>query len=242
MTTASPSEQAVLLDLAEIDTHARQLAHKRRTLPELAELSELSAASSTVAAQRVQAATTVSDLQRAVRKAEADVEQVRTRAARDTERLNAGTGSAKDLTGLQHELESLGRRQAELEDVELEAMEQLESAEGILSGLDADGARLTEQIDLVTARRDAAFAGIDSESAQLDTRRAEVVGAVAAELLALYERVRENSGVAAAKLVGTRCGGCRVEFPAMDLSEIRSAAPDMVVQCEECRCILIREQ
>ncbi len=85
----------------------------------------------------VQVRTTVGDVQRELRKAEADVEQVSTRAARDRARLEAGTGSAKDLQGLQHELESLARRQSDLEDVELEVMERLETAQTEASGLEA---------------------------------------------------------------------------------------------------------
>ena len=79
------------------------------------------------------------DVQRELRKSEADVEQVSTRAARDRARLEAGTGSAKDLQGLQHELESLARRQSDLEDVELEVMERLETAQTEASGLEDVG-------------------------------------------------------------------------------------------------------
>ena len=66
-------------------------------------------------------------MQREVAKAEADVQLVRDRAARDQARLDAGTGTAKDLQALQHELDSLARRQSELEDVELEVMERAEA-------------------------------------------------------------------------------------------------------------------
>ena len=65
------------------------------------------------------------------RKAEADVEQVRTarRARPAAARLRAGH-LAKELESLQHEIESLARRQSELEDVELEVMERLEDVAG----------------------------------------------------------------------------------------------------------------
>jgi predicted nucleic acid-binding Zn-ribbon protein len=54
---------------------------------------------------------------------------VRDRAARNQARLDAGTGTAKDLQALQHELVSLARRQGELEDIELEVMERAEGLE-----------------------------------------------------------------------------------------------------------------
>ncbi len=241
MSTAPRAEQHKLLALADLDTSARQLAHRRRSLPELSELDDLAARSRRLADEQAQARTNVSDLERAVRKAEADVEQVRTRAARDTERLNSGTGSAKDLTGLQHELTSLARRQAELEDVELEVMEQLEAAQSSLDALTAQLAEVASQQADATSRRDAGLAQIDAENADVTDRREVASAAVGAELLALYERIRQSgAGVGAAALTGARCGACRVEFSAAELSAIRHADPDEVVQCEECRAILVR--
>lgn len=242
MTSAPVGEQTRLLELADLDTQLRQLQHRRRTLPELAELETLSARSGAVDASQVHAATTVNDLQRAVRKAEADVEQVRTRAARDQQRLDSGTGSAKDLTGLQHELQTLAKRQADLEEVELEVMEQLEAAEASLAEIDAERSTLTEQTAQVTATRDASVAEIDGQESQLAEQRAALAASVEAGLLAIYERVRESSGVAAARVTGNRCGGCRVEFSAAELGAIKAASPQTVVQCEECRCILVRDE
>ena len=81
--------------------------------------------------------TELDDIQREVAKAETDVQLVRDRAARDQARLDAGTGTAKDLQAIQHELTSLARRQGELEDVEIEVMERAEAAESDVAELDA---------------------------------------------------------------------------------------------------------
>ena len=75
------------------------------------------------------ARTAYQDIQGELTKAEADVQLVRDRAARDRARLDAGTGTAKDLQALQHELTSLARRQSELEDLEIEVMERAEALE-----------------------------------------------------------------------------------------------------------------
>lgn len=77
----------------------------------------------------VGAETDQSDLTREQTKADGDVEQVRRRSARDQQRLDSGQVSApRELEQLQHEIATLGRRQNELEDIELEIMERLESA------------------------------------------------------------------------------------------------------------------
>ena len=84
----------------------------------------------------------VDDIDRDIARMEKDVEQVRARADRDRARLDAGTGPARELEALQHELATLTRRQGELEDAELELMEQREQAQ---RALDVVAERLTER-------------------------------------------------------------------------------------------------
>jgi predicted nucleic acid-binding Zn-ribbon protein len=241
VTTANALDQVRLLDVQALDTRLRQLAHKERTLPETARLAELDAERAALRDRLVQARTVVGDVERELRKAEADVEQVSNRAARDRSRLEAGTGSAKDLQGLQHELESLARRQAELEDVELEVMERLEQAQGEVSGLERALAAAEEQSAEVAAAQEAALGEIAAEAQQVTTRRDDVAAGLDTALVALYDKIREQTqGVGAAMLRGRRCEGCRMELTPVDLARIAKLPPDEVVRCEECRCILVR--
>lgn len=241
MTTAPAADQQRLLDVQALDTRLDQLAHRRRTLPELARLTELDAQLADVSTALVSSRTAAQDLRRELTKAEGDVEQVRQRAARNTERLNSGQGSAKDLQGLQHELESLARRQADLEEVELEVMERLEAHEGTLAEVTKAHEALTAEVDKVTAQRDAAYAELDAEVAVVTNARAGAVQGVDEGLLTLYTRLRgQLGGVGAAALRGSRCEGCRLDLNPADLDAIRSASPDTVVRCEECGRILVR--
>ena len=126
---AESARQLRLLDLQAIDTRLDQIAHARTHLPQLAELADLEGKARLIDDQLVRSRTELDDVQREVAKADADVQLVRDRAARDQARLDAGTGTAKDLQAIQHELTSLARRQGELEDIELEVMERAEAAE-----------------------------------------------------------------------------------------------------------------
>ncbi len=237
---ASPEMQARLLDLLAIDTRLDQLDHRVRSLPELTDIARMEARSADLEAQVVRAETAVSDLQREVAKAEAAVQQVRDRAARDQSRLDAGTGTAKSLQGLQHELASLARRQGVLEDEELEVMERLEQAQTEADAAarvrDEHAARLNE----LRAARDEKVAATAAERAEVASGREPVSADLSAELVALYDRIRAHSGSGAAALVQRRCDGCRLEINAVDLSRIRSAAEDQVLRCEECGRILVR--
>jgi predicted nucleic acid-binding Zn-ribbon protein len=188
----------------------------------------------------VRSRTELGDVQREVAKAEADVQLVRDRAARDRSRLEAGTGTAKDLQALQHELTSLGRRQGELEDIELEVMERAENAEHDVAELERGMAELTERISALQAARDEALAELDGEAAAVGGPRADVASEVGDELLALYEKIRSSTGTGAAALRQRRCGGCQLELNPVDLERIRTADEDEVIRCEECRRILVR--
>ncbi|MGL5860242.1 MAG: zinc ribbon domain-containing protein [Phycicoccus sp.] len=238
---ADSARQLRLLDLQAIDTRLDQLAHARATLPQLAELTDLEGKARLLDDQLVRTRTELGDVQREVTKADADVQLVRDRAARNQARLDAGTGTAKDLQALQHELESLARRQSELEDVELEVMERVDAAEHDLAELERGRGELSERIAAVQAARDEAFATLDAEAAEVGGPRPAVAGEVGEDLLGLYEKVRASSGgTGAAALQQRRCLGCQLELNAVDLQRIRAAAPEEVLRCEECRRILVR--
>ena len=77
---AEPADQLRLLDLQALDSKLDQLAHRRRTLPLLAEAAALETRAGQLRDLVVAASTAESDLAREQKKAEADVDQVRARA------------------------------------------------------------------------------------------------------------------------------------------------------------------
>lgn len=237
---AEPAQQQRLLDLQAVDTRLSQLDHRLRTLPERAEVDRLAREHEELEAEVVRARTTLSDLEREVTKAESDVQLVRDRADRDRGRLESGTGSSKDLQALQHELESLARRQSTLEDEQLEVMERAEEAESVLAEVQQRQAAVAEQLEAATARRDEAVAGLTAEREQVQAGRAPLVEELPADLVALYDRIRQSSGTGAAALSRRQCGGCQLELNTVELGRIRAADPDEVLRCEECRRILVR--
>jgi predicted nucleic acid-binding Zn-ribbon protein len=239
---AAPQAQLRLLDLQELDASLDRLAHRRRTLPELAEIERLEGRLTELRDAIVAAETEAGDLQREQKKAEQDVEQVRARADRDQKRLDSGqVSSAKDLGNLQAEIESLQRRQSDLEEVVLEIMERSEEAEGRVSALRADQSAAQDEMAGLVERRDAARREIDDEAGTTSAARTAVAKDVPEDLLALYEKLRgQFGGVGAAKLFRGACQGCHLALNTVDLNNIRAAAGDEVVRCEECRRILIR--
>jgi len=237
---AEPSRQKALLDVQAIDTRVAQCDHRRAALPQRAELAALTPRREEAESAVVLSRTAYEDVQRELRKAEADVLVVRDRMARDQQRLDAGVGSAKDLQGLQHEMTSLARRQSALEDEELEIMERAEAAEGEAAAATTEHARLTEHAEALTAQIADLEAEIDADRRAALTPRAGIAEKVGDDLLALYDKIRARSGTGAAPLVARACGGCQLELNAVELSRFRSAEEDEVLRCEECSRILVR--
>ncbi|MFD7293151.1 zinc ribbon domain-containing protein [Streptomyces sp. NPDC059897] len=239
---AAPADQIRLLDLQDLDTRLQQLAHKKKSLPEHAEIESLTKDLTQLRDLHVAATTEESDCAREQTKAEQDVDQVRQRAARDQKRLDSGAvTSPKDLENLQREIASLAKRQGDLEDVVLEVMERRESAQERAGELAERLSSVQAKADDATSRRDQATAAIDADVASVTKEREVVAGSIPADLLKLYDKLREKEGgVGAAKLFQRRCEGCRLELNITELNEVRSAAADSVVRCENCRRILVR--
>lgn len=237
---ADPARQSRLLDLQAIDTRLSQIEHARRTIPQLAEIADLEGKARLLDDQLVRSRTELGDVKREITKAEGDVQQVRDRATRDQQRLDSGVGTAKDLTAIQHELGSLARRQAELEEIELEVMERAEAIESDVAELERGRAELTERLTALESVRDERLAELEAEERQVGGPRDTVVGEVGEDLVALYEKIRTTSGTGAAPLRQRRCGGCQLELNPVELRTIKDAPEDEVLRCEECRRILVR--
>jgi len=239
---AAPDDQLRLLDLQALDSALDRLAHRRRTLPELAAVDELQTRVDRLADDVVLLQTEDADLGREQSKIDADVDVVRSRMAKDQQRLDTGqVSSPRELENLQSEIESLHRRQGDLEDAELEIMEKREVVQQRLAEVVAERERVALELAETEQRRDATFAEIDAESEKATQQRAELAVGIDAELLALYEKVRaSSSGVGAAALHRGRCEGCHLQLNTTDLNRLRDAPADEVVRCEECRRILVR--
>ncbi len=184
----------------------------------------------------------VDDLTREQRRADADVEQVKTRRTRDQQRMDAGlVTNPKDLERMQSELVSLSKRISDLEDTELEVMEQLEEAQSEHDALTGRVAELDAVIADLERARAAKAQSLEDDLSRTVAERKTAVEGLPEDLLSLYDRLRaQKGGVAAAALRARRCTGCSLELTAADLGAIAKASMDEVLRCEECNRILVR--
>ncbi len=240
---ASASDQRSILDIQRFDLQTVTLRNKAANLPELAELTSKTSKQNNVRDLRIAAETELSDVKRELARAEGDVEQIVTRIERDEKRLSSGTGSAKELEQTQHELGTLGERRAELEEVELEIMMRVDGIKERIATLSKEESELGLVIADLNIRKENALAAINTELEGIEVDRKATTQSVAADFLALYEKIREGSnGIGAAALAGNQCKGCNLTLNTIELQRISGLAEDEVVRCEECRCILVRDR
>ena len=239
---ADPAIQLRLLTLQENDTHLMQLAHRAKTLPDSTRLAEVETRLARLRDEVVAAETIASDLETEQKRADQDVEQVRDRMARDRHLLDSGTiGDPKQLQSIQSELESLARRQSDLEDVELEIMERVEGARAAVAQLTGQRDEMANERETLATSVHEQLSAIDAERRMVEEQRASIAAEIPADLMGLYDKIRaDHGGVGAAPLHRGTCQGCRLALPPTEIEALRAAPPDAVIRCEECRRILVR--
>lgn len=237
---ASPADQRLLLEVAELDARIRRAEHSRGNPPQAARVQELLAQRQTLSQELSARLGARDDLRTEISRIESDVAVVDARRTRDADRM-AQTSNVREAQGYESELVALAKRKSDLEDAELEVMERLEQAEAavaeqeeVIAAANAEGAELSAEAKRIVAESTAAI-----EAATRD--RSAVSATVPSDLLALYDRVAAR-GIGAALLRARTCEGCRMVLSGTDLQTLRTAAEDAVVTCPECGCILVRTE
>jgi predicted nucleic acid-binding Zn-ribbon protein len=229
------SDLSQLLVVQELDNAAGALRHRLATLPERralvavqAAVDALDAEISTVDAPRRQ-------LEAEQRRLEDEVASLRAKAGDHDRQLYSGSVTAvRELQALQEEIDSLKRRAGQLEDRVLELMVEIEPMAENTAGLRARRAELEAEAARATVALAEAEAATEAELAQTTAARAEAAGAVPDDALTRYGQLRATLAPSTVvRLVGSRCEGCPLQMPAVEVDRIRHL-PAGLAECEEC--------
>lgn len=240
MVTVADEELDRLLELSDIDARRARIDATLADLPEQRAVDEanerLDAAVKQGDALRVE----VTTVEAGQRKLEREIEQYRTRMAKEQERLyGGGITNAKEMQSVEAEIESTQDRIDEREDQLLEAMEEAED----LANRIEEAARTAEQtraeITELEAERDEAAQQLLAERAELDVARDELRDQLGGAALEQYDEVRERipAGVAVGELSGRSCTACRIDLPHAEVNELRDGDP--LTTCPNCRRLLV---
>ncbi len=237
--TAPPETQALLLDLQQFDTKLSQLDHRAKSLPELAQLTQLAKQADDVRRTLNEQSGALDDVNAELKRTESDVEVVEARIKRDAERLQAST-SVKDVAGLEHEIAALQKRLNDLEEIELVVMERAEEQQEAASQTRAEFEALRARIHDVEEARDVALTGIESDRALATAGRRAIETRIPEDLLALYEKQRARYGWGASLLQGGVSSASGVKLNESDMAVVRAATPETVLLCPDSNAILVR--
>jgi hypothetical protein len=229
-----------LVTLQRVDSALQRLANRRTRLSEhddvhAAEMAiaGLASLAATHEAMSSQASASIDEIERQGH--ELDTKKARLEAQLKT------VIAPREAEALMHEIEIIDARHGELDDIELAAMEQQESAT-------AELASVRQQIPGAEARLDAARRAlqvaqsvIDDQAAELDDQRAQAVAALTTDELQWYEQQRAaHQGIGVAELDGSHCSGCHLDLSRAELEAVKRTAPDQFAECPQCNRPLAR--
>lgn len=148
---------------------------------------------------------------------------------------------AKELEAYQTDLTMLKQRQATLEEVALERMEEAEPLEEALQRRQVEVEAARAAVVDASSALDAAVADVEAEIAEVEARRPDALESLSPDVVEQYVALRRSlGGIGAARLSGARCEGCHLEIPSAELEQVRRAPEDAIVTCPECARILVR--
>jgi len=236
------SSLARLLDLQELDVAIDQLRHRRAALAQRAELRRLAAVSAAAAKAIEPVVGERSALAREEKRLEDDAATVNAKATSENKRLYSGTvTSPRELQAIHEEIESLKRRQSELEDHALDLMMKIEPLDATIGASEQEQKSRDAQVDAVSQELTVAEAEIDAEIDALGVKRTTLVAEFEPAVIGQYESLRrELGGVAVARLEQGSCRGCHIKLSSVEFDRVKHQPPEAVVYCEHCGRILIR--
>jgi predicted nucleic acid-binding Zn-ribbon protein len=227
--------------LQSLDSELLQANTKLKSLPEIEQLLHIDKRIISANEELAKVKAEAEQIALELRRGEVDVETVTDRIKKDESRLASGSATPKELEQLQHEIESLKKRQLDLEEIELEIMVKNEAISNRLNTLTTDLASLETLKAEINQRLTAATTEINLLILSKTTARNEVAAKIEKPLLDIYEKVRISAGgIGAATLVGDKCGGCNLTINTVEMNRIKALALDELLRCEECRRILVR--
>ena len=227
-----------LLDLQAVDLQIDRFLHQRQSLPELELFRAAHARSVHISNRLAEISDEFKQISLEEDKAEGELELLEQKVHQKEQRLFAGGLSARDTDNMRREVESLRTRLSTMEDEVLVLLDRREVLETEVTAIKVE----LEAAQTEERRLEAIVGGewkkLDAEIAKKEVKKHDIVPLIDAELIELYENLREHKeGVAIGRLVdGGICGGCHLRLSTAEQQQVLS---EELPRCLHCRRILV---
>jgi predicted nucleic acid-binding Zn-ribbon protein len=141
----------------------------------------------------------------------------------------------KELSSLQHEVNTMKARSDQLENKALEIIDQVETAEQSLTAASSEYQKLEEEWRRRQQQLTDEIELLKKNLADITEKRQQLVEQIEPPAIELYEKIRQQKKQAVAKVEQGICRACRISLSASALQKARSGQP---VQCGSCGRIL----
>jgi predicted nucleic acid-binding Zn-ribbon protein len=228
---------ADLLDVQDLDLQIDRLLERRQSLPELASYKEAHEQEQQLTKEIDAAAAELKGLELEFDKAEGELQILEAKLAEHETRLFAGGMSARETEHMRLEVQSLQGQREALEEKVLGMLERLDPARDQVADLEGRRDAVAQEKAGYETVIKAEWKQIDAELARKEERKAEALVPVPADLVELYETLRQSKeGVAIGRFEHGVCGGCHMTLsPAEQIEAFDAELP----RCVHCRRILV---
>ena len=156
------------------------------------------------------------------------------------EQQKLATKKNDEYAAYDHQIETLKKEIAGLEDRELELMEGAEAQKPIIAGAEKEAAATRDSVQRQIADIEAKIKTIEAQRAEVEAERAKLASEVDEDLLDDYQRLFDKKdGVAVAALANDICQGCHVKSQTHVIHAVKAAKE--VTTCLNCGRILYYE-
>jgi uncharacterized protein len=156
------------------------------------------------------------------------------------EHQKLGTKKNDEYQAYDHQIETLKKDIAALEDRELELMEAAESQKPLIAAAEKEASATKAMVERQMADLDAKIKAIEGQQVEVQSDRAKLAEAVDEDLLDTYQRLFDKKdGIAVAALANDICQGCHVKAQTHIIHAVKAGKE--VTTCLNCGRILYYE-
>ena len=156
------------------------------------------------------------------------------------EQQKLATKKNEEYQAYDHQIETLRKEIAGLEDRELELMEAAESQKPVIAKADQEASTTRNLVQRQIADLESKIKTIESQQGEVQAERAKLASEVDEDLLDTYQRLFDKKdGIAVAALSNEICQGCHVKAQTHIVHAVRGAKE--VTSCLNCGRILYWE-